>query len=185
MPLDIKKQLIDSLNKLPISLETFESVTLPDVLPIALPVSEGDAIMADGLLSAAILSWMSAFSGFPVVEFLLHVGERDQTQQAALLSRLKTLREGSLHTVAIILPESITHIVSEEALVSYQVRMTGFEDYEAAIVKIDGTPHTFSRDGGDLTGQKLLSVGSHTICADVTFLPDFHVVADLSFEVVL
>jgi hypothetical protein len=184
MSIDIKKQLIDSLNKLPVSLETFGSVTLPDVSPIALPTSEGEAIIADGLLSAAILSWMSVFSNFPVVEFLLHIGERDQTQQAALLSRLKTLREGSLHTVVIILPEPITHIESEEELVAYQIRMTGFEDFGAAIVKIDGAPHTFSHDGSDLTGQKLLSIGSHTLYSDVTFLPDFHVVAELFFEVV-
>lgn len=141
--------------------------------------------MADGLLSAAILSWMSVFSGFPVVEFLLHIGERDQTQQAALLSRLKALRDGSLHTVEIVLPESLTHIVSGEELVAFQISMTsGSVDYKAAIVEIDGVPHTFSHDGSNLTGQKLLSIGSHNVYADITFLPDFHVVVEQDFDVV-
>jgi hypothetical protein len=185
MSLDIKKRLINSLNTLPDSLSIFESVTLPDVSSIAPPTSEAESIMADGLLSAALLSWMSVFSGLPILEFFLHVGERDQTQQAALLSRLEALRDGSLHTVEIVLPSSLTHIVSGEELVSYHIRMTeGAADYASAIIEIDGTPHTFSHDGSDLTGQKLLSIGSHNIYAEITFLPDFHVSSALDFEVV-
>jgi hypothetical protein len=185
MFLDIKKRLINSLNALPDSLSVFEGVVLPVVSPIALPTSEAECIFADGLLSAALLSWMSVFSGLPVVEFLLHIGERDQTQQAALLSRLHTNKEGSLHEVLIVLPESIIHITGAEELIEYRIRMTsGSEDYKAAIIKIDGVPHTFSHDGSDFAGSKLLSIGAHTLQSDITFLPDFHVITDLSFEVV-
>lgn len=181
--MDVKKRLFDSLNLLPSPLSDFADTLLPVVSAIDVPTDEASAILADGCLAAAMLSWMSAFSGFPVLQMLLRLGQSDATQQAAFFSRLQMKPIGGLHRIEILEPSPVVPF-STEVECPFRVRIVeGGADYESATLSVGSTTISFTKEEDVLTGGLALPIGLYVFDVSVTFAPEYVVTASVDFEV--
>jgi hypothetical protein len=137
--MSIKDDFLAALDAdFPSALNDLLDRTIPNIPTIGWPTEVEDAIIAQGQLASNINVILKQFEGLPVVQMMMHLGQKNRTVQNLLLTSLEYLERGG-GDFDIVSPLSGQVFAPSPAAFMCVVNIThGFLDFVRGVVEVSG-----------------------------------------------
>jgi len=96
--MSVKTDFAEALRTTPDGISAFLETEIPEFSEIALPTTEAEAIIAQGILAYNVNLLLKAFEGLTIVELLLRIGQHNNVAEAMLFSGLEYLQDAGANT---------------------------------------------------------------------------------------
>ena len=163
--MSLKSMFLNSLNVVPTAVLDFVDTPIPDFIETSEPTTVDEAIVTQGILAHNLNDLLMAYSGLPVVDLILRVGQRNTVLQSLLLACLEYRSPDIAGEFEIVQPENDSWYYDGEEI-TFQANVTeGLADVTGFRVLFStGSTVTLSSEGSGsvFTGVTALNLAEYT-----------------------
>lgn len=137
--MSVKDEFLAAIDEdFPSSLKDKLNITIPSVPGISFPTEVEPSIIAQGQLAANLNLILQQLEGLPIVEMMMHLGQKNKAIQNMLLTCLEFLDRGQME-IQILSPLSGQVFAPSPVAFMCVVKIVrGFLDFESAVAEVGG-----------------------------------------------